>query len=172
MSDLDALNAAEAGEAVKAYQYHGADLSFYYRFLLTPMNKFLVELLPLWLAPNVVTLTGLVFLVIGFILSIIASPTLTEPLPFSLNIFVALALFVYQTLGIESHNTIFRYLFETERESLDNLDGRQARRTGNSSPLGLLCDHGCDAIAVTISSVVSFAFLRCFRRLVPDQLGV
>lgn len=72
------------------------------------MNKFLVELLPLWLAPNVVTITGLVFLVIGLILSNIACPTLTEPLPLSLNIFVALALFIYQTLGIESHNTIIR----------------------------------------------------------------
>lgn len=27
----------------------------------------------------------------------------------------------------------------------DNLDGKQARRTKTSSPLGLLFDHGCDA---------------------------
>ena len=27
---------------------------------------------------------------------------------------------------------------------LDNLDGKQARKTKNSSPFGLLMDHGCD----------------------------
>jgi ethanolaminephosphotransferase len=29
---------------------------------------------------------------------------------------------------------------------LDNADGKQARKTGNSSPLGLTIDHGADAI--------------------------
>jgi ethanolaminephosphotransferase len=27
---------------------------------------------------------------------------------------------------------------------LDNIDGKQARRTGNSTPFGMLMDHGCD----------------------------
>jgi len=31
-------------------------------------------------------------------------------------------------------------------QTLDNMDGKQARRTGSSSPLGLLFDHGCDAV--------------------------
>ena len=31
---------------------------------------------------------------------------------------------------------------------LDELDGKQARRTGNASPLGLQFDHGCDAFTV------------------------
>jgi ethanolaminephosphotransferase len=29
---------------------------------------------------------------------------------------------------------------------LDQLDGKHARNTGQSSPLGLLMDHGCDAV--------------------------
>lgn len=29
---------------------------------------------------------------------------------------------------------------------MDNMDGKQARRTGTSSALGLLFDHGCDAV--------------------------
>ena len=29
---------------------------------------------------------------------------------------------------------------------LDNMDGKQARKTGNSSPLGMLFDHGADSI--------------------------
>jgi ethanolaminephosphotransferase len=33
------------------------------------------------------------------------------------------------------------------------MDGKQARRTGSSSPLGLLFDHGCDAINSIFGSV-------------------
>jgi len=41
------------------------------------------------------------------------------------------------------------------------MDGKQARRTGNSSPLGMLFDHGCDAFnsfmqAITISRILMF----------------
>ena len=35
---------------------------------------------------------------------------------------------------------------------LDNMDGKQARKTGTSSPLGLLFDHGCDALNATVVS--------------------
>lgn len=31
---------------------------------------------------------------------------------------------------------------------LDEMDGKQARKTGNASPLGLLFDHGCDSWAI------------------------
>jgi phosphatidylglycerophosphate synthase len=31
---------------------------------------------------------------------------------------------------------------------LDEMDGKQARKTGNSSPLGLLFDHGCDSFSI------------------------
>jgi ethanolaminephosphotransferase len=33
---------------------------------------------------------------------------------------------------------------------LDCIDGKQARRTGTSSPLGQLFDHGCDALSVNL----------------------
>jgi len=33
---------------------------------------------------------------------------------------------------------------------LDEMDGKQARRTGNSSPLGMLFDHGIDAYTIGI----------------------
>lgn len=35
---------------------------------------------------------------------------------------------------------------------LDNIDGKQARRTDSSTPLGLLFDHQVDAISVTITA--------------------
>lgn len=36
-------------------------------------------------------------------------------------------------------------------QSLDAIDGKQARRTGTSGPLGELFDHGCDALNTTVS---------------------
>ena len=35
---------------------------------------------------------------------------------------------------------------------LDNIDGKQARRTKNSSPLGLIFDHQVDALSVTLTT--------------------
>jgi len=35
---------------------------------------------------------------------------------------------------------------------LDEMDGKQARKTGNSSPLGLLFDHGCDSWTISFLS--------------------
>lgn len=32
-------------------------------------------------------------------------------------------------------------------QTLDSIDGKQARRTNSSSPLGELFDHGCDAVS-------------------------
>ena len=36
-------------------------------------------------------------------------------------------------------------------QSLDAIDGKQARRTNSSSPLGELFDHGCDSLSTGIS---------------------
>lgn len=36
---------------------------------------------------------------------------------------------------------------------LDEMDGKQARRTGNSSPLGLLFDHGCDSFTTGLMTL-------------------
>lgn len=43
-------------------------------------------------------------------------------------------------------------------QSLDAIDGKQARRTGTSSPLGELFDHGCDSLStifVAVSACIS-----------------
>lgn len=43
---------------------------------------------------------------------------------------------------------------------MDAIDGKQARRTGTSGPLGELFDHGCDAINMMVSGLK-----RCVRCL-------
>ena len=35
---------------------------------------------------------------------------------------------------------------------MDNCDGKQARRTGTSSPLGMLLDHGMDSVTAVINN--------------------
>ena len=37
----------------------------------------------------------------------------------------------------------------------DNSDGKQAFRTGSSSPLGEALDHGCDSMVVAVSTSVT-----------------
>lgn len=36
----------------------------------------------------------------------------------------------------------------------DNTDGKQARRTGSSSPLGMLMDHGMDCVTAVMVNMV------------------
>ena len=42
---------------------------------------------------------------------------------------------------------------------LDEMDGKQARRTGNSSPLGMLFDHGCDAFTIGFMFMINAKLL-------------
>lgn len=43
---------------------------------------------------------------------------------------------------------------------LDEMDGKQARRTGNSSPLGLLFDHGCDSFTTGLLTMMFMKILQ------------
>jgi phosphatidylglycerophosphate synthase len=48
-------------------------------------------------------------------------------------------------------------------QSLDAIDGKQARRTGSSSPLGELFDHGCDSVSTgTLLDIFFFSMLFLF----------
>jgi ethanolaminephosphotransferase len=37
---------------------------------------------------------------------------------------------------------------------LDEMDGKQARKTGNSSPVGLMFDHGCDSFSTALMAMM------------------
>ncbi|XP_072336804.1 choline/ethanolaminephosphotransferase 1-like isoform X1 [Scyliorhinus torazame] len=113
----------------------------------------LVRRLPLWIAPNVITITGLAVNVCTTIILMVYCPTATEQAPLWAYLACALGLFIYQTL--------------------DAIDGKQARRTNSSSPLGELFDHGCDSlstvfvvlgicIAVQLGTNPDWMFFCCF----------
>nr|GLL43485.1 choline/ethanolaminephosphotransferase 1 isoform X1 [Ipomoea trifida] len=119
--------------ALHRYKYSGEDRSYVAKYILQPFWRRCVNFFPLWMPPNMITLTGFMFLVTSALLGYIYSPQLDSPPPRWVNFAHGLLLFLYQTF--------------------DAVDGKQARRTNSSSPLGELFDHGCDALACTFESI-------------------
>ncbi|XP_037825282.1 cholinephosphotransferase 1 isoform X3 [Lucilia sericata] len=120
---------------------------------LQPWWNWLVSKTPLWLAPNLITIVGLVVNIVTTLILVAYSPEGTSAPPRWTCLLCAFGLFVYQ--------------------SLDSIDGKQARRTNTSSPLGELFDHGCDSIStvfVALSACIScqlghypnWLFFQCF----------
>jgi ethanolaminephosphotransferase len=117
------------------------DKSYVSKYILRPYWEWVTaNLVPLWIAPNLITLLGTVGIFFSYALALLYStPRLDQPVPRSLNFIFAIALWTYSTL--------------------DNVDGKQARRTGSSSPLGELFDHGCDALVTGMGCVMQMAAL-------------
>ena len=91
---------------------------------------FIEKCIPLWLAPNTITILGLIINLLTTLILVYFSPQARSEVPsWSLHL-NGFGLFIYQTL--------------------DAVDGKQARRTGTSSPLGELFDHGCDALSMVV----------------------
>ncbi|KAI1091617.1 CDP-alcohol phosphatidyltransferase [Rostrohypoxylon terebratum] len=122
---------------LKSYKYSAVDKSPVSNYILRPYWNAFVELLPLWLAPNMVTLIGFCFILVNIALLVIVMPDLVGPGPSWLYLSFAFGLFMYQTM--------------------DNIDGKQARRTGTSSGLGELFDHGIDSLNCTLGSLLETA---------------
>ncbi|KAI0451925.1 CDP-alcohol phosphatidyltransferase [Xylaria acuta] len=122
---------------LRSYKYSAVDKSPISNYILRPYWNAFVELLPLWLAPNMVTLLGFCFILANVALLVIVMPDLVGPGPSWLYLSFAFGLFMYQTM--------------------DNVDGKQARRTGTSSGLGELFDHGIDSLNCTLASLLETA---------------
>lgn len=134
----------EAVKALKKYKYSGEDNSLIYKYFGSPSAAYLVEhYTPVWIAPNLITLLGFIFVVMSHLLTVYYAPYFNDDsVPQWVWLLCGVCLFVYYTM--------------------DNMDGKQARKTGSSSPLGLLFDHGCDAMncsisALTIASCMKFS---------------
>ena len=99
-----------------------------------------MTLVPLWIAPNLITMAGLIVNILTSLVLVLYCPTATEMAPWWTTFSCALGLFIYQTL--------------------DAIDGKQARRTKTSSPLGELFDHGCDSLSTVFVSIASCCAVR------------
>ena len=59
-------------KALKAYKYNGGDTSLIYQYILSPLAQFCVDVAcPAWLAPNVITLLGLMCSVLSVVLTLV-----------------------------------------------------------------------------------------------------
>lgn len=124
-----------AARNLKNHKYAGADNGFLYVYFYSPVANRLVELLPVTIAPNLLTLIGFLHTIVPFvIMTIFAKGSLMTHIPRWICFFQAWCYFAYRML--------------------DEMDGKQARRTQNSSPLGLLFDHGCDAFSMGLQSIM------------------
>lgn len=55
---------------------------------------------------------------------------------------------------------------------LDEIDGKQARRTGNSSALGLLFDHGVDCFTLIFQILINMRWLSLGNNIFPFLLTI
>jgi len=85
-----------------------------------------VTFVPHYIHPNLLTLSGAMFILSGLLTMVVYSPDLKQDIPSWCYLFNALCIFLYQ--------------------SLDAIDGKHARNSGMSSPIGELWDHGFDAL--------------------------
>ena len=128
-----------AQSSLKAYEYSGTDLSLTYKYLLSPWAQFCVDhFTPLTMAPNTITFIGLLGMLASYLVMWYYCPNLDEAVdsdssPPSDNDSIPRWIFLF--------NGVMMFFYQT----LDNMDGKQARRTENGTPLGMLFDHGCDA---------------------------
>ena len=152
-SPFDERDIAQA----RLYKYNGVDDSIACKLFYRRFWNWLINFVPLNIAPNTITLIGFLFEAASFVSSMILSKGLTQKLPWYGCVINSVFLFIYQTL--------------------DNLDGRQARRTGMSSPLGQFFDHGCDAITGVFEIIKSAAVLNmgptwvCFAYAIATGVG-
>ncbi|CAF1047269.1 unnamed protein product [Adineta ricciae] len=95
--------------------------------------KWLVEYCPLWVAPNLITIVGLAVNIGASIFLMILTDGAKEQCTRWMYFLTGLGTFIYQ--------------------SLDAIDGKQARRTDSSTPLGELFDHGCDSVSTAFVTI-------------------
>lgn len=145
------------------YKYQGEDQSPLYKYVLSPFASWCVDnLTPEWVAPNSITLFGLAWMVLSYLVIWFWCPGLYEAntdietstinsVPGVIFLLNGCAMLIYQTL--------------------DNMDGKQARKTGNGSALGLLFDHGCDAMNSVLGSANWIAAMAMIPGNVSDLVG-
>lgn len=140
-SDMTATPAATSNkpltfeEAVRSYKYSSPNLSLFEQLFLVKWWNYFVQVYPMWLAPNVISTSGLFFCLALYHISWYFSPSgLGEADPQVIYLLLAWLLFCYQTA--------------------DGTDGAQARRTGSGSACGERVDHVIDG---AILNFVAFA---------------
>ena len=133
----DSVLTADGLENIANHKYVPGHYT-YLDIFLNPFWTHLTDLLPTSLAPNMVTTLGGLHCAISYFTVWYFCKDYNEPVPDWLIVLCAYCTFAYYTL--------------------DCMDGKQARRTQQSTPLGQLFDHGFDCICNLshVSNVAAF----------------
>ncbi|CAG9578787.1 unnamed protein product [Danaus chrysippus] len=126
-------------EGFEKYKYNSIDTSILSTYVMHPFWNWCVQFCPIWVAPNLLTFSGFLLTVINFLLfsyydygfhALSKENVTNDSIPNWVWAVTAVNLFVAYTL--------------------DGIDGKQARRTGSSGPLGELFDHGLDSYSTVL----------------------
>lgn len=127
------------------YKYCSVDTSPLSKYISHPFWNWVVQFYPLWLAPNVITLAGSGFVTFAFLVvsyfDYYMEANSTVLAKGAIPNWVWLLCSICTFLG----------------HTLDGTDGKQARRTGASGPVGELFDHGLDSWATVPFTVTIFS---------------
>jgi len=116
------------------YKYNSKDTSPVSNYVMHPFWNVTVKIVPMWLAPNVLTTVGFLFTVTNGLLLTYYDPQFYASSD-SMPSYPPIPAFVWLLCAI------FHFFAHT----LDGIDGKHARRTKSSGPLGELMDHGMDS---------------------------
>jgi len=138
------------------YKYSSIDTNPLSIYIMHPFWNKTVQLCPKWVAPNLLTFVGFLFTVGAYALltyydnDFLASTDDPAHPPIPDWAFIATSAFIFVAY------------------TLDGIDGKQARRTGTSGPLGELFDHGLDSwTAVLIPTCLYSVFGRSPLSVTP-----
>lgn len=128
------------------YKYSCVDTSPLSIYLTHPFWDKVVQFCPRWVAPNVLTFVGFLFTALNFVMFAYydyylyaSSDDMPEYPPVPRWVFAAAAFNIFMA------------------HTLDGIDGKQARRTQTSGPLGELFDHGLDSWTAMPITVCMFS---------------
>ncbi|KAG8445922.1 hypothetical protein GDO86_010644 [Hymenochirus boettgeri] len=126
------------------YKYSAVDTNPLSLYVMHPFWNSIVKFFPSWLAPNLITFSGFLLLVVNFLVMAFFDPDFYASAPGHHH--------------VPSWVWILAGLLNFTAYTLDGVDGKQARRTNSSTPLGELFDHGLDSWAcvyfvVTVYSI-------------------
>ncbi|XP_050186834.1 ethanolaminephosphotransferase 1 isoform X2 [Myiozetetes cayanensis] len=114
-------------------QYSAVDSNPLSLYVMHPFWNTIVKIFPTWLAPNLITFSGFLLLVFNFFLMAYFDPDFYASAPDHQHV----------PNGVWIVVGLLNFMAYT----LDGVDGKQARRTNSSTPLGELFDHGLDSWA-------------------------
>lgn len=135
------------------HKYQAGSYTLLDTYLSPRLWQPLTDMLPMWLAPNVVTSIGGMYCLLTYLLS---------------------SWYLCSSTGADSESVIPRWLYLSNGlcmflyYTFDCMDGKQARRTGSSSPLGQLFDHGMDCVC----NLSHLQLVQCIALLPPRLLVI